>query len=331
MPSAVGPMKRKIEEHGVVDQRLEEVPLEDGEDLVVVLEADPVDVAEPDPLPVGEGEQDRGDRRDPDQPDVQDGRDSGHRQHDPAVAPVELPAGGVPSRLARGCCGRCLGSGLRLPRLLPRFAASEGERARRRIAGGRARRLLREDRLGLGLHVFEDASRCSRDRTGSRRRPGPATFEANSGLASRSRNWVTVGAAETASSDLLLQRRVDRLVDVGRRRRSRSGPSTGRPPAPRRCRSGRGVPWRPRRSSGSAAIIQPSIGASIVSVPNSGFISGQGKKSRSDVSPSGKLLADEVADGHHAGFSVDDGGRGLFPGAPVGVLLVAAAGAPPTR
>ena len=27
----------------------------------------------------------------------------------------------------------------------------------------------------------------------------PATLEANSGLVSRSRNWVTVGAAETAS------------------------------------------------------------------------------------------------------------------------------------
>ena len=30
----------------------------------------------------------------------------------------------------------------------------------------------------------------------------PATFEANSGLVSRSRNYVTVGAAETASNAL---------------------------------------------------------------------------------------------------------------------------------
>ena len=36
----------------------------------------------------------------------------------------------------------------------------------------------------------------------------------------------------------------------------------------------------------------------------------------------GELAADEVADGHHAGFFVHEGGRGLFPRPAVGILLV---------
>src|SRR5437763_410430 len=58
------PDEEEDQEHRVVDQRLEEVRLENREDLLVVLEANPFDVVEPDPLPLGEREQDRGDRRD---------------------------------------------------------------------------------------------------------------------------------------------------------------------------------------------------------------------------------------------------------------------------
>ena len=230
MPSAVGPMKRKIRSTDVVDQRLEEVPLEDGEDLVVVLEADPVDVAEPDAVPVREREQDRGDRRDPDQPDVQDGRDPDHRQHDPAVAPIELPETARLRRLATDAAvGVGSGPGLPLP-LLPPLRCESEKRARRCARGGRDPALLREDGLGLGLHVFEDRvdARGVGQEVGERL-TGDVRGELRAGVA------VEELGHRRRRGDrlerLLLQRGVDRGVDVVRRRRRRSGPRPGTPPA----------------------------------------------------------------------------------------------------
>ena len=48
------PDEQENQQYRVVDQRLKEVLVEDIEDLVVVLESDPVNIAEPDALPVGE-------------------------------------------------------------------------------------------------------------------------------------------------------------------------------------------------------------------------------------------------------------------------------------
>ena len=238
----------------------------------------------------------------------------------------------MPSPVAAGCLRRCLDLRCRC-HCCPRFAASEGERARRR-----ARRRARCERysakidLGLGLHVFEDASRCSRDRTRKSAKAwtghvrgelragvaveelrhlerGGDRLERPSSAAGVKIDWsMSVAAADHARvlrQVRLLRRRGAEVVEellggfgVLRDRR----PSSSRRSAPRSCRC---------RTPGSS----PARGRS------------RGRRCRR----SGNDLADEVADGHHAGFSVDEGGRGLLPRPPVGVLLVAAAAAPPTR
>ena len=97
----------------------------------------------------------------------------------------------VGSGLAWSCRCQCC------PRFAARVKRAPAAAQRRALTGVTPRRSPRP-----GPACLRGSSRCSTDRPGSRRTPGPATFEANSGLVSRSRNCVTSGAAATVSSDL---------------------------------------------------------------------------------------------------------------------------------
>ena len=166
--------------------------------------------------------------------------------------------------------------GLPLPRRSPLRCESETRPPQLRRARSA---LLREDDLCLGLHIFEDrvdlegrpGSRQTPDRRRSRRTPGWCRGRGTaSRLAPRERlraPSAAAGCRATVSTSWTAPTTLGSFDEVGR-------------PAPRRCRSGRAVPWRLRHSSELLAIIQPSIGASTVSVPNSGFISGQTGRSR---------------------------------------------------
>ena len=183
------------------------------------------------PSPARERQEDRDDRRDPDQGDVQDGGDPRHQDRDPAVASDELATAARLSVLTAGDAWvSVLDLELQLPRLPP-LRSTRGDApagCNRRARPG----LLAEDGLGLGLHVVEDRVdlRGIRDEVGQRR-AGDIRGELRAGVAIEELGHVR--RRGDGIEDLLLQRGVARGVGIVRsRHRSRSGPWTGRPPAP---------------------------------------------------------------------------------------------------
>ena len=202
------------DEHEVVEQRREQVAVEDREDLPVVLEADRADVGERrEVVPLRERQPDGEHRRDPHQHDVQEGRDADHHaQPDPVAAgqrreaATTAPACGAPPRSS---------------------SASTWDSV---TAAGRA--FTRRCTSPSGPRRRRGSSRCCAGSAMKSARAAPTTLAAKSGSVSRSRNWAMYFAAPTSLGRLLLQRVVaasvgavvggdDRRVRRRCRRRSR--------------------------------------------------------------------------------------------------------------